>query len=132
MESARRQLQIVCFGMLVSIVLYFASLRMFPSSQSPNPLIFRLITLCAFATLGMLVLLRKVLVANPSEALRSRPDDSAALAKWKSRQLITWALGESIAIYGLLLHLLGFSTVQVVPFFLAGALLIVIFPPSLP
>jgi len=118
--------------MLVSIVLYFASLRMFPSSQSPNPLIFRLITLCAFATLGMLVLLRKVLVANPSEALRSRPDDSAALAKWKSRQLITWALGESIAIYGLLLHFLGFSTVQVVPFFLAGALLIVIFPPSLP
>jgi len=112
MESARRGLQIVRFAMLISIVLYFVIVRMVPSYASPNPMIFRVIALFAFANLGALLFLRKLLVAIPSEALRSRPEDSAALAKWKLGQLITWALGESIALYGLVLHVLGFSTRQ--------------------
>jgi hypothetical protein len=132
MESARRGLQIVRFAMLISIALYFGMVRMIPSHASPNPLIFRVIALFAFANLGALVWLRKLLVAIPFEVLRSRPEDAAALGKWKSGQVITWALGESIALYGLILHFLGFSMGQEIPIFLAGALLILIFPPSLP
>ena len=131
MESTRRQLQIVRFAMLISILLYFVIASRIPSSALPNPMIFRVIALFALANLGMLVFLRKSLVANPLQALRSHPEDSAALAKWKSGQVITWAVSEAIALYGLVLHFMGFPTVQVVPFFLAGALLIVIFPPSL-
>ncbi|HKR85006.1 MAG TPA: hypothetical protein VJS37_12690 [Terriglobales bacterium] len=132
MESARRGLRIVRFAMLISIALYFGMARMIPSHASPNPLIFRVIALFAFANLGALVWLRKLLVAIPFQVLRSRPEDAAALGKWKSGQLITWALGESIALYGLILHFLGFSMGSVIPFFLAGASLILIFPPSLP
>jgi hypothetical protein len=132
MESARRGLQIVRFAMLISIVLYFVIVRMIPSYANPNPTVVRAMALVAFANLGVLILLRKQLVRNPSQALRSHPEDSAALARWKSGQLITWALCESIALYGLVLHFLGFSAGQVVPFFVAGALLIVVFPPNLP
>jgi hypothetical protein len=132
MESARRGLQIVRFAMLISIALYFGIIRMIPSHASPNPVIFRAIALFAFLSLGAIVGLRKLLVTSPFEVLRSRPEDSAALGKWKSGQLITWALGESIALYGVTLHFLGFSMGQVIPFFVAGALLILIFPPNLP
>jgi hypothetical protein len=132
MESARRGLQIVRLAMLISIALYFVMVKIIPSQASADPLIFRVIALFAFASLGALVWLRKLLVRDPIEVLRSRPQDSAALGKWKSGQLITWALGESIALYGLILHFLGFSMGQVIPFLVAGALLILIFPPSLP
>ncbi|HXU17158.1 MAG TPA: hypothetical protein VN708_18635 [Terriglobales bacterium] len=132
MESARRGLQIVRLAMLISIALYFGMVRMIPSHASPNPLIFRVLAIFAFANLGALVWLRKLLVATPCEVLRSRPEDAAALGKWKSGQLITWALGESIALYGLILHFLGFSMGPVIPFFLTGALLILLFPPRLP
>ena len=131
MVSARRQLQIIRFAMLISIVFYFIIVSRIPSSTRSNPMIFRILVLIAFANFGALIFSRKFLVANPSEALRSQPEDSLALAKWKFGQVLTWALSESIALYGLVLHFLGFSTVQVVPFLLAGAFLIVIFPPSL-
>jgi len=132
MESARRGLQIVRFAMLISIVLYFVIVRMVPSHANPNPMVFRVLALIGFLNLGALILLRKQLVRKPVEALRSHPEDSAALARWKSGQLITWAFSESIAVYGLVLHFLGFSAGQVVPFFVTGALLIVVFPPNLP
>ena len=130
MESARRGLQIVRFAMLISIVLYFVIVRIVPSHANPNPMVFRVLALIGFLNLGALILLRKQLVRKPVEALRSHPQDSAALARWKSGQLITWAFSESIAVYGLVLHFL--SAGQVVPFFVAGALLIVVFPPNLP
>lgn len=134
MESDRLKLQIVRFAMLISIGLYFLVANMIPAHAhaSPNPMIFRVITLFSFLSLGVVLLVRKLLVANPSEALRSNPEDSAAFAKWKSGQVATWALGEATALYGLVLHFTGFSAVETIPFFVAGALLIVIFPPSLP
>jgi hypothetical protein len=132
MESARRGLQIVRFAMLLSIVLYFIIATRIPAHVAPNPLIFRVLALLAVANLGLVVFFRTIFVRSPAEVLRSSPQDSSALAKWKSGQVLTWAFAEAIALYGLVLHFLGFPIGQVAPFFLAGALLIVIFAPNLP
>ena len=132
MESARRGLQVVRLAMLISIVLYFIIAAQIPAHIAPNPLIFRVLALLAVANLGLVLFLRRIFISNPAEVLRSSPEDSSALAKWKSGQLLTWAFAEAIALYGLVLHFLGFAILQVAPFFLAGALLIVIFAPNLP
>jgi len=132
MESARRGLQIVRFAMLLSIVLYFIIATRIPAHIAPNPLIFRVLALLAVANLGLVLFFRTIFVRSPAEVLRSSPQDSSALAKWKSGQVLTWAFAEAIALYGLVLHFLGCPIGQVAPFFLAGALLIVIFAPNLP
>ena len=132
MESARRGLQVVRFAMLISIVLYLVMVVQLPAHTAPNPLLFRVLALLAVANVGVLFFLRRVFVDGPTEALRTSPQDPAALAKWKSGHILTWAFAEAIALYGLVLHFLGFSMREISPFFLAGALLIVVFGPKLP
>jgi len=95
MESARRGLQIVRFAMLLSIVLYFIIATRIPAHVAPNPLIFRVLALLAVANLGLVLFFRTIFVRSPAEVLRSSPQDSSALAKWKSGQVLTWAFAES-------------------------------------
>ena len=131
MEPLRRSLQVVRFAMLISIVLYVVITRMIPASthSAPNPIILETVALLAFADLGILLFLRRILVSGPAEVLRTEPGESAALARWKAGQVITWALAESIALFGVVLHFLGFPITQVAPFFVVGAVVILIFPP---
>ncbi len=132
MEAARRGLQVVRFAMLISIVLYLVIVVQLPAHTAPNPLLFRVLALLGVANVGLILFLRRIFVASPAEVLRSSPQDSTALAKWKSGHILTWAFAEAIALYGLVLHFLGFSMREVSPFFMAGALLIVVFGPKLP
>ena len=130
--KAAQQLQIIRFAMLASIILYFVLAETVPAHAVPNPLVLRLIVVLAFADIAVLLVLRKILVERSAVALSAQPDDPVALVRWKTGQLITYALAEAIALYGIVLHFLGFNTLQVSPFFLAGFFLILIFAPRLP
>lgn len=132
MESARRGLQVIRLAMLISITLYVVIAVLIPSHGNPNPLIFRIVSLVAVTNVGVLFVARRLFVASAADTLKSSPDNSAALAKWKTGHLITWAFAESIAIFGLVLHFLGFPMSLARVFFVAGFLLIAIFPPSRP
>jgi hypothetical protein len=67
----------------------------------------------------------------PAEAiLQSQPQDAKALARLRQGYLVTYALCLSIALYGLVLHFVGFSISQIAPFFVAGLALIVFLGPK--
>lgn len=55
------------------------------------------------------------------ETLTKKPDDPKALARWKNGVIIADCLAEAIILYGFLLHLLGGTPKEVIPFFVIGA-----------
>src|SRR5438270_7105661 len=120
MEAARRALQVIRFAMLFSMIALFYVASAIPSQATPNPIIFRALALLAVADLVILFLMRKSFVSAPAEILPSSPEDAAAINRWRSGTLISYALAEAIALYGLVLHFLGSSFTQLGPFFGAG------------
>lgn len=128
-DSARRMLNIIRIAFLIAIVLYFQLSRSLPSHTKPNPVL--LYALAAFACGEVLTIfiLRWILVSRSEQLLAENPGDQKALARWKIGYLGMYAVALSVAIYGLLLHFLGFELLHVVPFFAGGALFILILPP---
>jgi len=132
MDTAFRGIQIIRMAMLGSIVLYLVLVQMLPSAIKPNPIIFFVLTGVAVTMVMMAFFMRRILVVRHEATLASQPNDMKALNTWRSGYIVTYALCEAIAIYGLLLHLLGFSLSMVLPFLLAGFVLILYFAPRRP
>ena len=132
MEAARRIMQIIQGAFLVSIVLYAVMTKLLPASVAPNVLIFKVLALLAMGNLVMIFLLRRKLVKPSEQTLSTQPEDAGALARWRTGYLITYAFSEAIALYGLVLHFMGFTLVQVAPFFVAGFALILFYAPRRP
>lgn len=126
-------LQILRLAMLLSIFIYGFMVKQFPSERAkPNPIIYLIIVLVSASIVRSLFFFRKKLVKPSEEVLANNPTDAVAVRRWQTGQLITYAFAEAIAVYGMLLHFLGFTHVQVVPFFVGAFLLILSFSPRLP
>jgi hypothetical protein len=77
----------------------------------------------------LLFVMRRIQVHSAEAILETHPQDAKALARWRQGHLVTYILSLSIALYGLLLHFLGFSVSQVAPFFIVGTVLILFLGP---
>jgi hypothetical protein len=82
--------------------------------------------------IGVIFVLRWILVSRSTQLLASDPQNSKALNTWRTGYLAIYAVSLSIAIYGLMLHFMGFGFPQIVLFFIAGFVLILCFPPRAP
>jgi F0F1-type ATP synthase membrane subunit c/vacuolar-type H+-ATPase subunit K len=132
METTRKMIQIMQGAFLMSIALYAVMTKILPASVLPNVLVFRVLALLSVATVAVIFLLRRKLVKSAEEVLSAQPEDAAAVARWRSGYLITYAFSEAIALYGLVLHFMGFGFSQVLPFFIAGFVLILFYAPRRP
>ena len=132
MVSVRRMLQIVRFAMLFSIVIYSLLIAELPSTAHGEPVVYYGIVFIAIGIVIVLFVFHGKFVKNSEAALASNPADGAALKRWQTGYIVTYAFSESLAAYGLLLHFLGFGFKQVAPFLIAGFLLIVFYSPKLP
>jgi hypothetical protein len=132
MEPARKVLQIVRIALLVSIVCYaFIGERM-AQSAAPDRNVYFAITLIAITTVGIIFAVRRLFVLQPEETLVSEPENAAALNRWRAGYLVIYALSESVALFGLVLRILGFNLSEVMPFYLAGFALMLLFGPRRP
>ena len=84
------------------------------------------------AFVGCIFFFRRKLVLGSELMLATQPDDRGALGRWRAGYIITWALCESIVLYGLALRFMGFTFVQVLPFLGAGFVLMLFFSPRKP
>jgi F0F1-type ATP synthase membrane subunit c/vacuolar-type H+-ATPase subunit K len=109
-------------AMLVSIALYVVLVEMLPAKMPANPVIYRVLTVLAAALVAGIFLVRKTFVYRAQTSLQ----DPKLLARWRTGYLITYLQAEAIALYGLVLHFLGFSLLQISPF-LIGCFLLVLF-----
>ena len=83
--------------------------------------------------LGAAILfVRKGMIAGAEGTLRSQPEDTLALGRWRAGNIVTFALVEAIALYGLVLRMLGARLQDSVPFYAAAAVLLVVLGPRRP
>jgi hypothetical protein len=131
-ETSLRQLRIIHAAMLFSIVLYaFISLRA-PARPVPPPTVLYAFMFVTLADVGLILVLRNKLLASSGPLSSGQSDDSLVIARWRSACIITWALCESIALFGLVLRYMGFAMTQAMIFFVAGFVLMALFAPRRP
>lgn len=129
MEAARKTIQIMRFVFAGTVVIYLFVIFRMPSSATPNPIIHRALTVLCVTLAIVIFALRKILLLPAEDTLQRNPQDAKALARWRVGHIVIYAISLSIALYGLMLHFMGFSMPAVVPFFLAGFALILFFEP---
>lgn len=118
--------------MLLSAALYALIIYQIPSQASFTPAIFHPVV---FIVLGFVVGLfysRQKLIKPCETILANNPDDQAALKKWRTGYLLSYAFSEAIVLCGVVLHFFDFPMREIAPFLIAGFLLIAIFPPRMP
>jgi len=132
MDTSIRQLRIIQIALLISIVLYvFVALHAPVRSQGISLMILCLALLSGAMAIAVLVI-RTKMVGKFEAVLATQPEDKLVLSKWRSAYVLMWALCEAIALYGLTLRYLGFTMIQVIPFFAAGFVLMLVFPARRP
>jgi len=131
MEAARKFIQTVRFILLGAIVIYGLIVFRLPSSATPKPVVLQAITVLAVSLMVLLFVMRRIQVHSAEAILEKQPQDEKALARWRQGHLVTYTLSLSIALYGLVLHFLGFSASHVAPFFIVGTVLILFLGPRM-
>jgi len=133
MENVLKLLQTVQVAMLVSIGLYaFIAGRYGPAPTIvPLALVYAIVALAA-AMVGAILLVRRVMLKPAESTLARDSEDAAALNRWRAGYIVTFALSEAVALYGIVLRFIGAGFRQVVPFFIAGFILMLFFGPRRP
>ena len=130
MEPARKILQVVRIAMLVSIAWYgVIGERVGRRGTTPDRNFYFATTLVAITIVGMIFAVRRLFVLRSEAMLASQPEDAAALNRWRTGYIAIYALSESLALFGLILRILGFALSEVMPFYLAGFALMLVFGP---
>jgi hypothetical protein len=80
----------------------------------------------------MILVVRRTLVLRSATTLAEKPEDGLTLNHWKTGYIATYALCETLALFGLILRFMGFGFQQSVPFYLGGFVLLFFFGPREP
>jgi F0F1-type ATP synthase membrane subunit c/vacuolar-type H+-ATPase subunit K len=134
MEPQRKLLQTVRIALLVSIALYvFIGERIEQStSGAPDRNFYFAITLFAITMVGMTFAVWRLFVLRSEVILADHREDTAALKRWRTGYIITYALCETLALFGFVLRFIGFTLSEVAPFYVVGFALMLLFGPRRP
>lgn len=134
MEPQRKLLQTVRIALLVSIALYvFIGERIERStSAAPDRNIYFVVTLVAITTVGIIFAVWRLFVLRSETTLADRAEDTTALKRWCRGYIFTYALCETVAMFGLVLRFMGFTLSEVAPFYVVGFALMLLFGPRRP
>jgi uncharacterized membrane protein len=132
-EIAVRGLRIIQAALILSVVLYaFVAARVIQrSASSPVRSFVTSITILAIAMICIALVIRSRMVNPAKQKLELDAADSGALNRWRIGTLISLVLVESVALYGLVLRVMGSTRSQTWPFYLTAILIMVIWTPSL-
>ena len=133
MRGTLRTLRAVQWAMLGSILVYAAVGEVLGAgARAVDASLSYVFTTAGVAIVGVIFVVRRTLVLRSAESLASHPDDSLTLHHWKNGYLATYALCEALALFGLILRLMGCSFSQSLPFYVGGFVLLFFFGPHEP
>lgn len=132
MQLSLRRLQTIWIALLGSVVFYFVVCLFSPAHSGASPQMLWVLLLSSAVIAGTVFVLRGKVLTPAATLAATQPDDAKALSLWRSAHIVIWALCEVVAMYGLVLHFLGFRTFQTTPFFAGAFLLILLFAPQRP
>ena len=133
MRGTVRTLRAVQWAMLGSIFLYAAVGEIVGSgARAVDPSLSYVFSTAAVAVVGVIFVVRRTLVLRFAESLAAHPDDPITLRHWKSGNFATYGLCEALALFGLVLRLMGFNFQQSLLFYIGGFVLLAFFGPREP
>jgi hypothetical protein len=134
MKAAVRLVRQVQIALLVSIALYAAAGERLARTVTHDPAnaLFHALSLISISLVGATVVMRRTLVFPAEAALKERPDDSVALARWRAGYILLYALCEALGLFGFVLRALGFTLANVWGFYVGGFLLLLLYSPRTP
>ena len=133
-EGTVQFLRLLHGALLVSVVLYGLILWRVPA-QNSRPLDASMLVALGALSVVMIavgVAVRAKFIREAFETLRIRPDDAGSLAHWRKGDIVSAALAEAVVLYGVAIHFIGGSTRQVAPFFVVGAIVMLLWWPQRP
>jgi len=130
MPKALRTLRVVQWLMLGSILLYaLVGEVSAPRARAVNATLNYLFSTLGVAIVGAIFVVRRTLVFRAAETLATHPEDGLSLEQWKTGYIVTYALCEALALFGLVLRFMGCNFQQSVPFYIGGFVLLAFFRP---
>ena len=128
MPKALRTLRVVQWFMLAGILMYAAlGEALSPKLRAVDPTLNYLFSTLGVAIVGIIFVVRRTLVLRAAQSLARRPDDGISLNHWKTGYIATYALCEALALFGLVLRILGCKFQQCLPFYIGGFILLFFF-----
>src|SRR5579863_6421699 len=132
MPRALKTLRVVQWLMLASIVLYGIVGKVLGPARPVDPTVNYLFSTLAVAVIGAIFVVRRTLVLRAAASLATHPDDSVSLSHWRTGYIATYALCEALALFGLVLRVMGCNFQQSLPFYIGGFVLLFFFKPEEP
>jgi hypothetical protein len=132
METTLRLLRFIWGSLVSSIFVYILVGERVAHPSPPAIVVLEAIAFLCIANVGVIFFLRRMMVDKAAASLGSRPDEPSALARWRGGSIITLALCESVALFGFVARMLGFSLAQVGMFYLSALILMIFLLPRRP
>lgn len=132
MEPTLRTLRLIWGAFLCSIFVYILIGERVPHSSPPAIMVLGAIAFLCVANVGGIFFFRRMMVDKAAAILGSHPDEPSALARWRAGSIITLALCESVALFGFVSRMLGFSFSQVAMYYLSALILMIFLLPRRP
>jgi hypothetical protein len=130
MEASLRMLRVLHGAMLFAVVLYaFIGEQAGPKVPRDVTVVQLALMFVSFSCIAIVFFLRKKMLGMAEAGLRVNAQDSIALGRWRAGHILSFAMSESIALFGLVVRMLGGSFRQALPFYVAGLALLVVFRP---
>jgi len=132
MGPAVKTVRLIQIAMLVSVGIYAVVGEVAARHLNTDATVIYAISFASISLVGAILVVRKTMVLQSEAELKAKPGDPVILARWKTGYFVTYALCEALALFGLVLRMLGFSLNQVWPYYAGSFVLLLLFWPRAP
>lgn len=133
MRGTIRTLRAVQWSMLGSILLYAVVGEVLGSgARAIDSSLSYAFATAGVAIVGVIFVVRRTLVLRSAESLAAHPDDALTVGHWRNGYLVTYALCEILALFGLILRFTGVNFQHSLPYYIGGFVLLFFFGPREP
>lgn len=132
MKAVLRKIRLIQIALLASVALYVVIGERATRQITPKATFYYAVSFASISLVGGILVVRRTLVLQSEIQLLKQPDDSMILARLKSGYIVTYALCEALALFGLVLRILGFPLSNVWAFYFGSFALLLLFSPRVP
>jgi hypothetical protein len=128
MPDTLQKMRVLYVGLMVCMLLYIRAIKFIPVPRykSLNPAMYFALIFLAANTLVAGQILRYFSRRATVEKLRTDADDPKAVRRWRSGLMASGLMAEVLASFGFLVYISGATGRQAAPFFIAGAVALII------
>lgn len=133
-QGTLKNLRLVHGALLLAAVLYAVLMWVVPASTGDKPerLLVTMLGGFSIVIIASGFVVRRKMIQPALEALRTKPEDIGSLGHWRSGAILSATLAEAVVLFGVVVHFLGGSTIQSAGFWVAGAVVLLVWWPQAP